>query len=623
MSEREELLVEAERIAHMGSWVWNIDEDQVFWSDELYRILGHDPERGGASTIKFFASIHPEDRSRVQARAAHAVASGAAQQVDFRLQRSDGHVRYVTMDGALLFDQAGVLRRVVGCVLDITEAREAARRVEHARSLLEEAQAIAHLGSWELTLADESVAWSAELYRILGMQPSDARRRGELLARVHPDDQAMFTALHEECVAQLRPVEGDARVLRANGELCYVRVKMIPHADEFGRCLGTRGTVLDVTDLRLLQKRLAQAEKMEAIGRLAGGIAHDFNNLLMVIQGNLSLLESPDEEGLDNISRAVKSAQQLTSGLLAFGRRSNLQRRAIELNLLVTRTIELVGRLLGETIVVQTELDRRLPALLLDEALTEQALVNLLINARDAMPDGGSVSVRTCALACDGASWVELSVSDTGSGIDDLTRERIFEPFFSTKPEGGGSGLGLAMVQGTVEQHGGCVLVESAPGCGSTFTLRFPVGAVEAPNPTPPAPIVATDPGKPSTILVVEDQLPVARVVGYLLERDGHRVIHASSPDQAFDVVAANAREIDLLLCDVMMPQMRGPALVEELERRGYLLRVLFMSGYPDEAVEPLRHPLLHKPFSPEELRIAVIEAVTKATKPRRVTPRS
>lgn len=362
------------------------------------------------------------------------------------------------------------------------------------------------------------------------------------------------------------------------------------------------------TDYTRMQQRLAQAEKMEAIGRLAGGIAHDFNNLMTVVRSSIELLDGSDPDALNEIKNAIESARTLTGRLLAFGRQSTLRLKSVEINDVVRNTVLMVGRVLGEHISIRQDLAADLPRVDLDEQLTGQALINLLINARDAMPRGGRVVLTTRAAKQDGKTVIELLITDNGTGIDEVTRAHIFEPFFTTKSGGEGSGLGLAMVLGTVEQQGGTIAVETPNEGGARFVLRFPVSR-RTPSPPPRGPINApVAEGRTFGILVVEDQSAVAAVVGRLLEREGHRVFLAERPSVALEVFGRNAADIELVICDLIMPEMFGPALIKEIAARWPLPHILYVSGYGADATKDVdpEHVILPKPFTPEELRDAM-----------------
>jgi two-component system cell cycle sensor histidine kinase/response regulator CckA len=481
--EREELLKEAERIAHLGTWVWNLETDSVYWSEELFRLLGYDPARDQASTEAFFAAVHPDDRATMRETSASSVASGVSRRTEFRVLTHDGVLRYVSMDAAFLFDDDSQPRRVLG-------------------------------------------------------------------------------------------------------------------------------TVLDITQMRGLQEKLTQAEKMEAIGRLAAGVAHDFNNVLTVVRGNLDLGNLADTPELRQVFAALESASDLTTRLLTLGRRSALRRRPVDLCALVQKTVGLVERMLREHIAVRVRVAEAQLFVEVDETLIEQALVNLLLNARDALAAGGSVEVSVRAVEDPSGRDVELCVRDDGPGMSDATRSRVFDPFFTTKNNASSHGLGLAMVHGTVAQHGGTVTVESAQGQGTMFRLRFP--RVERPQ---VAPAEATAQrvlslAAPCRIVVVEDQEIVGHTIRRLLERMGHQVAFAATPALSLALVAQSA--FDVVLCDVVMPEMRGPALIERM-RELYpesARRVIYMTGNSGDAVELLPGvDLLSKPFTSQQLADAVARA--------------
>ena len=348
---------------------------------------------------------------------------------------------------------------------------------------------------------------------------------------------------------------------------------------------------------------LRQSQKMDAIGRLAGGIAHDFNNLLTIINGHAALLrESPDEltsrdaeMSVDEIEKAGNQAAVLTRQLLAFSRKQMLQARIVNLNEVVRDLESMLGRLIGERIALTTALEPDLRNLSVDPGQIQQALMNLVVNARDAMPEGGRIVITTrnadtfpaeaATLNRGEVPCVVLEVRDTGHGMTPQTRAQIFEPFFTTKPEGQGTGLGLAMVYGIVRQSGGWIDVASEVGDGTTFTLYFP--ATDAtPQPVERTPAQPGGKGVPARLLVVEDQPEVRELAVSALRRAGHEVFEASDGDEAFARFGERAADLELLLTDVVMPGMNGRELSEHLRARNADLLVIFMSGYTDEILD-------------------------------------
>ncbi|MEY2936266.1 MAG: hypothetical protein RL033_7015, partial [Pseudomonadota bacterium] len=454
MSAREALLVEAERIAHVGSWVWDLGTGGVFWSDELFRIIGHDPAQVSASAEAFFERIHPDDRERVRSAAAQGAASGVAEQVDYRIALPGGGVRYVTMDGAMLFDQAGNLRRMVGTVRDLTEERALRQKIQASLELLEDAQSIAQMGSWTFDPATLRTEWSAGMYRLMGVSPETPATPELFQSRVAPDDRERMRDITQRSLHGDWTEELECSFTRPNGETWLGRLRNVPEYGGSGQIVAFRGTLHDITDQSRLAQRLAQVGKTEAVARLAGGIAHDFNNLLTVIGANLELWADTagTQTEIVDARRAVQSARSLTARLLALGRRAPMAKRVVDPNELVTRTVDLLRRVIGDRVRLVLALGGGLPPISVDPALMEQALINLVINARDAMPHGGTVTLITRIWTEAYKPWVEIEVGDDGPGMDAELKSRIFEPFFTTKGERG-TGLGLPTVLATVEQH--------------------------------------------------------------------------------------------------------------------------------------------------------------------------
>ncbi len=614
ISDREELLVEAERIVHMGSWVWDIEGNSVAWSDELYRILGYDPETEPPTRERFFAALHPQDRERIMQDSAHVAATGLLGEGLFRVMRRDGTTRYVQANGSVIFDGAGTMKRIVGTILDITERHVAALALERAHRQLQDAQAQAHLGSWGLDFNTQERIWSPELFRILGIDGDAPPPREAMAAFLHPDDGPAVAALTARVQAHIEASEPvDIRIVRPDGNVRNVRITYAFDRDNDGKVCAVRGIMHDVTDLTALQKRLALAERMEMIGRLAGGIAHDFNNIMTVIHGGAELLGAPehdwdtgDLEIISQIKTAVASARDLTSRLLAFGRQSAVRLKRVDPNQIVRDTVRLVTRILGEHITVETRLADDAPHAMLDTHLTSQALINLFINARDAMPGGGRIYATTRRVDGPAGPLVEIGVRDTGPGIAANLREKVFEPFFTTKHEGHGTGLGLAMVQGAVEQLGGSITLESGPD-GTLFVMRF---AAAAGDQVSDASSVRkhVEAQRRLRIMVVEDQESLAVMVQRLLKRAGHEVYICTSPGAAIEHFRGAGRDVDLVLSDVLMPEMSGMELIDRLQAIAPLPRVVFMSGYGAEAVRTLGHDriVLAKPFTNAELLGAI-----------------
>lgn len=615
LAEREELLQEAERVAHLGTWTWDMESGRVTWSDELHRILGLEPGRATPSFEAFMAAVHPADRERVMTISERGIADGVSPPADYRIVRPDGAIRYVTSSGAYLFDTRGKPRRVVGTVLDRTPSLDAESKLRAALELMAEAQRFAQLGSWRWVPSSGEVEWSAEFARIAGL-PADAPPTVEaFFTLLHPDDLPRFRAEYERALVSPQNYELEGRLRRPSGELRHVRLNGAVRRGVDGQP-ELRGTLLDLTDQVKLREELGRAQRAEALGRLAGGIAHDFNNLLTVVIGNLDLLKARigGAPELDDSLGALTSATGLTRRLLAYGRKAQLSLKLVEPNELVESTLSLMHRLVGDEVQLETDLAPELPRVRVDALEVERALVNLVINARDVMPDGGVVRISTRARLVQGAPHVELSVADQGPGVSETELPHIFEPFYTTRRDAGGTGLGLATVLGTVEQHGGTVRVEARESGGSIFTLVLP--AVPAPSESqtmPVRPSLKPAAAESLHLLVVDDEPMIADVTRRILVARGHEVEVAYRPAAALAIWTERGAAIDLVICDVVMPEMRGPELIAELGRVGPSPRVLFITGYSAETMlSELGHPVLGKPFTAAALAHAVADALQR-----------
>jgi nitrogen-specific signal transduction histidine kinase/CheY-like chemotaxis protein len=401
--------------------------------------------------------------------------------------------------------------------------------------------------------------------------------------------------------------------------------------DDQGRTVRMIGAMQDETERRALQAQLVQSQKMEAVGRLAGGVAHDFNNLMTAIMGFADLIarrmaaDDPRRRYLDEITAAAERAAAVTRQLLAFGRRQMLKPQVLDLAEVVARAQGLLGRLVHGDIALEVSTAGPTGRVRADPTQMEQVLMNLVLNARDAMPDGGRLTItldEVTVRSGDGAQragaapgpCVRLTVGDNGHGMDAETLARAFEPFFTTKEVGRGTGLGLSTVYGIVRQSGGAVLARSEPGRGSTFEVLLPrVDVPLAPAPEPPLPAPVVRPTE--TVLLVDDEDAIRRALGEILRATGYTVLEARDGADALDVAAQAAGPIHLLLSDAVLPQMKGRELAQRLSVSRPGLKVLFMSGYAEaaareEAVLGRGEPFLVKPFPADILARKVREVL-------------
>jgi signal transduction histidine kinase len=410
---------------------------------------------------------------------------------------------------------------------------------------------------------------------------------------------------------------------RRDGTLINMSVSISPIETRDGETVGASKISRDITKVRKLEEQFRQAQKMEAMGRLAVGVAHDFNNLITVISGYSELLLNllppgiPAIELLKEIKNAGERAASLTHQLLVFSRKQMLELRVVDLNDVVASSENMLKRLVGEDVDMVTVLAPDLGRVKTDPGQMEQVLMNLVINAREAMPEGGKLTIETAKTVLDETyrrshaevkpgRYVMLAVSDTGSGMDDQTRSRIFEPFFTTKEEGKGTGLGLAMIDGFIKQSGGHIFVYSEPELGSSFKIYLPeVEDALSSASVPPA--IDKTPHGDETILLVEDEPAVRSLARHVLQTYGYKVLEAARGDEAVQLAETHKGTIHLLVSDVVMPGTSGRRMADRIVALKPGIKVLFLSGYADDAV--VRHGILtsgiaflQKPFTPNAL---------------------
>ena len=502
----------------------------------------------------------------------------------------------------------------------------------------------AKIGVFEINLDTGWSIWSDSLRTMAGVGPDYEASRENFLALVHPADRRRVERISQGAVEHGTDLKYDCRMLRPDGEIFWAATRGRVIRAEDGRPRRIIGVRIDITDQKLLEAQLMQAQKMDAVGKLAGGVAHDFNNLLTAILGYVNLIKEqvtdnpPLVSDLEEVERAAGRATGLTRQLLAFSRKQIMQPRVLDLNAVIHETSKMLGRLVGENIKVDVNLSPTLGRVLVDAGQMEQVLMNLAVNSRDAMPSGGTLTIETQNVqltrdyhrrsVVQTGSYVMVAVSDTGIGISPETQSRIFEPFFTTKEPGQGTGLGLATVYGIVKQSGGFIWVYSEPGHGSTFKIYLPVvqddEAVEslaAPTSAATTPASPAPGGRGETVLLVEDEKAVRVLARIFLQRAGYKVLEAEGPSAAIELASQTSEPIALLLTDVVMPGGSGTDLYAQLSSVQPDLKVIYMSGYTDATA--IRHGLLkpgvaflQKPFTAQSLGVKVQEVIGTPVRP-------
>lgn len=454
---------------------------------------------------------------------------------------------------------------------------------------------------------------------VTGYSPEEHYADPDLAFKIlHPDDHPLLESMLRGEVRKGGTVT--MKWVRKNGNIVWIEQRSVVVHDPNGKVIAIEGIARDISERRQLEEQLRHSQKMDAIGRLTAGVAHDFNNLLTVINGysDLSLREipagNPARRKIDEVRKAGDQAAALTRQLLAFGRKQVSQSKIVDVNSAVRSNLSILKRVMGEDIELVTILDPGLRRVNCDEGQVEQVLLNLAVNARDAMSRGGRLTIQTGnAAASDEGDRVMVSVSDTGCGMDAATQSRVFEPFFTTKESGRGTGLGLSIVSSIVKQHGGKVELESKLGEGTTFKIYLP-GAETAPPTVAILPAGEARNGS-ETILIVEDDPAVRDFVSTILQDAGYRVVTARHGNHALEIFQQHDHGFGLVVTDLVMPHMSGPVLVEKLRSLCAGLKVLYTSGYADDAVA--RHgdldpevPFIRKPFSSESFLRKVREAL-------------
>jgi len=630
----QKLLAQAEEIAGLGSWEWDVAAKKLTWSEEVFRIYGLDPARTVPTYDLVVATLHPAYRAEFLRAIDATLNQGQPFDGHYCLLRPDGSVRFTHTKGEHIRDAAGKLVKLVGVVQDISERKSTETFIQDILETVDEGFLIIDRG-----------------YQVLSANRAYAVQAGLPLAQIigkkcHAVSHGLAVPCHEagEDCAVLRVFQsGEAAAALhthhdAEGNPIYVETKAFPMTDPTGEVSAVIEIVNNVTEKKKLEEQYRQAQKMEAVALLAGGVAHDFNNLLTAIVGYGQLIVmklGPDEplrDYAEQILGAADRAANLTQSLMAFGRKQVINPVPVDLNAIVEQVLKLLHRVIGEDVELVTELAPESCIVFTDPSQIEQVLMNLATNARDAMPRGGRLSLRTERFVIDekfrrdhgfgeDGTWACLRVSDTGTGMDEKTRERIFEPFFTTKELGRGTGLGLASVYGIVKQNKGYITVESEPERGTSFSILLPiVGQAREPAER----VKERAPGTGSeTVLLAEDDPVLRELLQNILTIHGYTVIVAESGEDAIAQFGENRDRVDLLILDVIMPKKNGQEAYAAISRLRSGIKTLFISGYSNDLVDDalLQGPGCHflaKPVAPPALLNKVRDILDSPDQPPR-----
>ena len=595
------------------SYISDKERKPTYASPQMEALVGYTPAEFLENPFIWKERLHAEDRDRVLAAVAESVRSGNAFCEIFRVLKKDGRTVHLQDETHPIRDSNGQLLYWQGIVFDVTErveAEEALRRSEQfLRTMYDNEPECVKLVGLDGALLEMNAAGLAMIEA-----ESLAEVRGQrIFPLIAPEHRSSFVAFHKRvCSGEHGTLEFE--LIGLKGTRRWMEMTSAPLRDESGEIVAALSVTRDATARRGLEDQLRQGQKMEAIGRIAGGVAHDFNNLLTAIIGSSEAIAARGGEAAEeaaDILHAADRAGELVRQLLAFSRQQILETKVLDLNEVVRGTERILSRTIGDHIDLVLELSDELRPVWADAGQLQQVVLNLAVNARDAMPAGGKITLETKNVEVgddepiQSGTYVQLIVSDTGEGMTREVREQIFDPFFTTKPAGEGTGLGLATVYGIVNQSGGHVLAYSQPDLGSRFKVYLPATDRKAPTPEPATTDAPTRPAT-ETVLLVEDETVVRRLVREILERDGYTVLEAEDPEHAL-ATAREPGDIHLLLTDVVMPRMSGPEIARAVGGIRDDVKVLYMSGHSDLAVvkRGLLEPgtaFIQKPFRAREL---------------------
>jgi len=630
--------------SHIGVWSLDLKTLSASISSELARILGYDsiPQEWSYHT---FSHVHllPEDRAWIEERLRASIEQRRPLQFEHRFRHADGQIRWISMLGAHQFTPDGQLDRMIGIASDITKRKLAEIELEGKRQQLKQALTATRAGVWSWDMKTGLVSCSDEFWSMTGYNASDnSASLSFFVDHIHPEDQSRVM----QTAKSARNAESDIRDLehrlcRADGSYLWLTTRGTPQRDDSGQIVRYIGTSIDITERKHeeevrenLQQQLQQSQKMELIGRLAGGIAHDFNNILAIILGNTELmLTSPKTnpesfDKLEAIENAVERSVTIVQQLLGFARKQKMEPSALCADTEFENLLPMLRPLLRESIRLEQQLESFPAKVFIDPGQLFQIITNLVVNARDAIDNTGVITIATRTvnagnsmsgnrLDLPAGKYVNISVTDTGSGIDAMNLPHIFEPFYTTRDFGKGTGLGLATVYGIVRQNGGSIECQSEPGAGARFDIWLPEHATAQEREAMTCDTGQAEEARP-TILVVDDEPQLLNLVTEILKAQGFNLLKAVDAEQALEFTPKQLARVDLLLTDIMLPGLSGIELSHVLRRSYPELPIILMSGfaaplYTSPEQIPNNTNYLQKPFSVTELLKLINRMIARA----------
>jgi PAS domain S-box-containing protein len=621
-------LTEAQHLAKIGSWERHMEADRICWSGEMLRILGL-PDGSLSSFSEFLNCIHPNDRETVLEADRKIHLSNAPVDVEYRLIRPDGEVRFAHSIAEAIRNDQGALVRVVGATQDVTERVRAEQLLRESEERLKSAERLAHVGHWHRDLNSGQATWSEECSRIFGLPRGYAPSQEEFFQLIAPPDRELVERVANHCLEEKGRNSIEYRIVRPDGEVRTVMSVSEVLLDEDGQPGSVFGAFQDITEVKRAQAEAAARQKLESVGTLASGIAHDFNNLLggVLAQAELALSQlaagvNPEEELLAIRDVAIRGSE-IVRELMIYAGKETAALGPVDVSRIVREMLELLKVSVSKHAVLETDLGKDLPAVHANAAQLRQIVMNLVTNASDAIGDrDGVIRVSTrcvrvgqrTAAGLAGGDCLELEVSDTGRGIPPEMQAKVFDPFFTTKSAG--HGLGLAIVDGIVRGLGGEIHLTSEPGKGTAFQISLPCAEAKAGARTNATSAIEERAWyRDATVLIVEDEDPLRQAVTKLLRQSGFEVLEAADGTAALALVRANRDKIDAILLDVTIPGASSAEVLAEAAKAQPAIRVILTSAYSQETLAaPMRTfevaGFIRKPFQlsdlVEKLRSAV-----------------
>jgi two-component system, cell cycle sensor histidine kinase and response regulator CckA len=610
---------EAQRLAKVGSWERDVEGDRIQWSGEMFRIFGL-PKEMPPNSAAFLTYVHPKDREKFVEADREILSGSGPVDIEYRVIRPDGDMRYVRSVAEAIRDDAGGPTRVVGATQDITEQVEARELAQESGDRLKRAERLAHVGNWSWDVRANRVTWSEELFRIFGKPESFVPSYDSFLQSVAPQDRDRISQTVKTFATEKKKTSSEFQIVRPNGEfrniICISEIVL----DEDGDLIHMFGACQDVTDFRRAQVEAMAAQKLETVGTLANGIAHDFNNLLgaVVAQAELALDDlgaglRPEEE-LRAIRDIAVRGSEIVRQLMIYAGEEKEALGPVDISKAVEVMIELLRVSISKNATLDTDLGKGLPPVRANAGQISQIVINLVTNASEAIGtrDGG-IRVTTRSVTTPEGEYLKLVVSDTGEGMSPETQARVFDPFFTTKAAG--RGLGLAVVQGIVRVLGGSIHVDSEIDRGATFEILLP--RAEGSADTAPGTGVceeAEQEPEPITILVVEDEDPLRRAASTMLRKAGFAVIEARDGSTALERVRTEKGPIDLLLLDVTLPGAPSSEVLEQTRRLRPETKVIVTSAHNADMAAAALHgrfeSFIRKPYRLHDLEALIDQAL-------------